>query len=294
MKFGVSLPTFTPDVARPMDVARRAAAAGADAVFAPDHVFPPGAPERSAIEPFTLLSAVAAANPGLGVGVLVTRAGVQPTGILAKQGAALDHLSGGRAILGLGMGDRYARAEHEAMGIAFPPVQDRTVTLEETARALRALFAGRPWPGGTRVGALAGPLLPPGAPQVWVGGISDRALGVAARAADAWNGWGLDAEGFASRAKVLEELADAAGRDSGGVVPTWGGITLVGEDAGDLARLERDRAAKDLPMGIWRGTVEDLRTFADALAAAGCAWLVCLAAGPTDRLELIARTLRER
>lgn len=294
MKLGVSLPTFTADVARPMEVARRAAAAGADAVFAPDHVFPPGAPERPAIEPFTLLSVVAAANPGLGVGVLVTRAGVQPTGILAKQAAALDHLSGGRAILGLGMGDGHARAEHEAMGIAFPPVQDRAVTLEETAGALRALFAGRAWPGGARVGPLAGPLLPPGAPQVWVGGISDRALGVAARAADAWNGWGLDAEGFTSRARVLAALARAAGRDAGEVVPTWGGIALVGEDAGDLARLEREREAKGLPMRVWRGTVEDLRAFAGALAAAGCAWLVCLAAGPADRLELIARTLRER
>ncbi len=291
MKVGLSLPVFTAEVTRPLDQARRAAAASFDAVFAPDHVFPPGAPDRPAIEASSLLAAAAAANPTLGVGVLVTRPYLRPVGLLAKTAAGLAHLSGGSAVLGLGLGDANGRAEHAALGLPFPDVERRTVGLEETARALRALFAGRPWPGGAEIAPVQGPLLPPASVPVWIGGTSDRVLGVAARAANAWNGWGLDAEAFAARAAALAELVRDAGRDRAEVPPTWGGIALVGEDAADLAALEADRAEKGLSMGIWRGTVDDLRGFRDRLDRAGCTWLVATAAGPADRLELIASTL---
>jgi len=94
MKLGLVLSVFTPDPAKPMASAGRAAAAGYDAVFASDHLFPPGAPDRPSLEPYTLLAAIGAANPGLGVGVLVTRAGFRPVGMLAKQAAALDQVTG--------------------------------------------------------------------------------------------------------------------------------------------------------------------------------------------------------
>jgi alkanesulfonate monooxygenase SsuD/methylene tetrahydromethanopterin reductase-like flavin-dependent oxidoreductase (luciferase family) len=217
----------------------------------------------------------------------VTRAGLRPPGLVAKQAAALDQLCGGRSVLGLGIGDAHARAEHERLGLDFPPPDERAAQLEETASALRSLFGGRPWPGGAHVGPLAGPLLPPGSPEVWIGGRSDRVLGVAARAGDAWNGWSLDAEGFEARASTLARLAAEAGRIPSDVPPTWGGIALVGEDAADLARLEEERASKGLPMDVWRGTLEDLRSFARRLEAAGCAWFVCIAAGPADRAALI-------
>lgn len=292
MRFGLSVPVFTSDLARPLAGSKAAAAAGFDAVFAPDHIFPPGQPGMPSVEATTLLSACAAASPGLGVGVLVTRAGMRPVGMLAKIGAALDLLSGGRAILGLGLGDANGRAEHEAVGVPFLPIEERTVLLEQTVSALRSLFAGGSWPGGSQVGPVAGPLLPPGSPAVWAGGISDRVLGVAARSADAWNGWGLDVEAFAARADTLAALAAAHGRDPADVPPTWGGIALVGSDADDLHALEADRAAKGLPMTIWRGTAADLAGFRDALASAGCTWMVVTAAGPPDRIELIGNALR--
>ena len=100
MKLGLVLTVFTADPAKPLASAGRAAAAGYDAVFASDHLFPPGAPDRPSLEPYTLLAAVAAAEPGLGVGVLVTRAGFRPVGMLAKHAAALDTVTGGRAVLG--------------------------------------------------------------------------------------------------------------------------------------------------------------------------------------------------
>src|SRR5262245_33568825 len=259
MKLGLSLTIFTADPAKPLEAADRGADAGYDAVFAADHLFPPGAPDRPSLEAYSVLSAIAARHPGLGVGVLVTRAGYRPLGMLAKQAAALDDATGGRAVIGIGIGDANGRAEHREIGLEYPPFAERAALAEETALALRALFSGDRWPGGERTPAIAGPLLPPGSPSVWIGGTRTTAIRIAARAADAWNAWGLDAETFEAGARELGEQARSLGRDPNDVTPTWAGIVLVGRDAGELGRLEAERAAKGLPMGIWRGTVDDLR-----------------------------------
>lgn len=289
MKLGVSLPVFTHDPARPLAVAARARELGIDGVFAPDHLFPPvfyppSGPDRPSLEVFSVLSAVAAREPGLHVGTLVTRVSLRAPGILAKQAAALDAMSHGRAILGIGTGDRASADEHERFGFPYPPAAERLGGLEETAQALHALFGGRTWPGGAHVPAMRGPLLPPGEPAIWVGGLSDAVLGVAARVADAWNGWGLDLDGFAARAARLRALA--AGRQ---VPPTWAGIALVGTDRADLDRLLGERAERNLPLeGVWSGTAEEWARFTEGLRAEGATWCVVLPAGPPDRLDVIA------
>jgi alkanesulfonate monooxygenase SsuD/methylene tetrahydromethanopterin reductase-like flavin-dependent oxidoreductase (luciferase family) len=286
VKLGISLPMFTADVRRPLAAAARAAAAGYDGAFAPDHLFPPGAPDRPALEPFTVLSAVAVAHPGLHVGTLVSRASLRPVGLVAKLGAALDQLSGGKAILGLGAGDAVSRPEHEMFGIPFSGAAERVAVLGETAEALRGLFAGDGWTGGAHVPPIAGPILPPGAPALWIGGRSSPVIATAARAADGWNGWGIDAEAFEAAVHELRRLAD--GRF---VVPTWGGIVLVGDDEPHLQRLREDRRARGLTMDLWQGTVDDLRRFADRLATAGCEWIVTLPVGEGDRVDVVASAL---
>ena len=294
MKLGISLPVFTADVSRPLGMAARCAGLGVHGVFSPDHLFPPvfyppSGPDRPALEPFTLLAAVAARHPTLAVGTLVSRVTLRPAGLLAKQAAALDAMSGGRAILAVGSGDRASLLEHETYGLALPPtLADRLRLLEESVAAMRSLFEGRAWPGGDQVPALSGPLAPVGAPELWVGGRSDAVLAIAARSADAWNGWGQDPDAFAASVERLHVLAD--GRD---VAPTWGGIALVGEDRADLQRLLADRDERGLSReGLWTGTAAELRAFADRLEDAGAAWCIVLPVGPTDRLELIAGTLR--
>jgi alkanesulfonate monooxygenase SsuD/methylene tetrahydromethanopterin reductase-like flavin-dependent oxidoreductase (luciferase family) len=286
MRLGLSLPMFTGDAERPLAAAARASAAGYEGVFAPDHLFPPGAPGRPALEPFAILAAVAARHPELHIGTLVSRASLRPAAILAKQAAALDEMSGGRAILGLGAGDSVSKAEHEAFGIPFAPAAQRVGLLEETVVALRALFAGASWEGGAHVPAIAGPMLPPGHPELWVGGRSDEVIATAARSADAWNGWAMDADRFAEAARELGRVAD--GRP---VSPTWGGIALVGRDAADLERLRAERSAKGLSMDVWQGDGPAFRTFADRLREVECSWIVVLPVGGEDRLEVVAEAL---
>jgi len=286
MKLGLSLPMFTADVRRPLAAAARAAAAGYDGVFAPDHLFPPGAPDRPALEPFAVLAAAAARHPELHVGTLVTRASLRPAGLLAKQAAGLQQMSGVRAILGLGAGDSLSEPEHEAFGIPFPPAAERIAILEETVGALRALFGGERWPGSDHVPAIAGPLLPPAAPEIWVGGRSAEVIAVAARSADAWNGWAMDAERFEAAAGDLRRLA--VGRP---VAATWGGIALVGSDEWDLERLREERRTKGLSMDVWQGGAEDLRSFAGRLEEAGCSWIIVLPVGGEDRIDVVAGAL---
>jgi alkanesulfonate monooxygenase SsuD/methylene tetrahydromethanopterin reductase-like flavin-dependent oxidoreductase (luciferase family) len=289
VRLGISLPVFTADPRRPLEVASRARGLGVDGVFAPDHLFPPvfyppSGPDRPALEVFSLLSAVAAREPGLHVGTLVTRVTLRAPGILAKQAAALDAMSDGRAIIGIGTGDRASADEHVRFGFPFPPAADRLATLEETVEALHALFGGRVWPGGDHVPPMRGPLLPPGEPAIWVGGLSDRVLAIAARVADAWNAWGLDADAFAARAATLRELAPGRA-----VAPTWAGLALVGEDPRDLERLRAERESRGLPLdGIWSGTADEWRSFTSALRDAGATWCVVQPSGPPDRLDLIA------
>lgn len=287
MKLGLSLPMFTADVRKPLDAAARATAAGYDGVFAPDHLFPPSRPDRPALEPFTVLSAIAALHPTLRVGTLVTRASLRPVGLLAKQAAALDRVGDGGLILGLGAGDAVSRPEHETFGIPFAAARERVEILEETVAALRALFAGDPWPGGTYHPPVSGPLLPPGSPELWIGGRSDPVIAAAARSADAWNGWAMGAEDFRAAVGRLGSFAD--GRP---VAPTWGGIVLVARDGKDLERVLEERRSKGLEMDVWAGTEDDLRSFAAALEDLGCSWLIALPVGGEDRLELVADVLR--
>jgi alkanesulfonate monooxygenase SsuD/methylene tetrahydromethanopterin reductase-like flavin-dependent oxidoreductase (luciferase family) len=195
-------------------------------------------------------------------------------------------VSGAGAILGVGAGDQVSKAEHEAFGLPFLPAADRVAVLEETVAALRELFEGRPWPGGDRVGPVTGPLLPPGRPELWIGGRSDPVVAAAARQADAWNGWALDADGFRTAAATLRRLAD--GRE---VRPTWGGIVLVGRDEDELDRLRAERAAKGLPMDVWQGTTAAFASFVAELEDAGCTWTIVLPAGGEGRLELVAEAL---
>jgi alkanesulfonate monooxygenase SsuD/methylene tetrahydromethanopterin reductase-like flavin-dependent oxidoreductase (luciferase family) len=290
LKIGLALPVFSDSARKPLAFAARAAALGYDGLFAADHLFPPMGPASPSLEAFTTLSAVAARHPGMTVGTLVSRVMLRPAGMLAKQAAALDQMSEGNAVIALGTGDRISIPEHETFGFAFPPIAERRARLEETILALRELFAGRAWIGGERVPAIPGPLLPPpvrpGGPPLWVGGVADAAVDLAARVADGWNGWGLDADGFAAKAERLRE----SDRE---VQATWGGIAVVGEDRDDLALLLDERADRGLSAGdAWTGTADDLRSFADRLAAAGCTWAIFLPGGPADRLDLIARTLR--
>ena len=289
MKVGVILPLFSGDPLKVLDAAREAEELGYDGVFAFDHFFPPGAPaDRPSLEAFSILAAVAAVTDRVTFGTLVTRASIRPAGMLAKQASWLDAASGGRFVLGIGTGDPIDRPEHVAYGIPMLGKAERREHLEETVTAVKVLFAGGRFPGGRYVPELLGPLLPrpaqDGGPPVWIGAQADAVVRMAGRIADGWNGWGLDAVGYASKVATLREAAgDRA------VEPTWAGIVLAGKDDAETSELVRKRRARGLDEEAWTGTVVQLREFLDALGRAGATWAVMVLAGPADRRALVAR-----
>lgn len=291
MKVGLILPLLSGDPAEVVAFARRAEALGYDGLFAFDHLFPRGGrSDRASLEAFATLSAVAAATDEIDVGTLVTRASLRAPGMLAKMVASVDDISGGRTILGIGTGDRTDEPEHGAYGLPFPGKLERREHLIETVRALRSVFRGEAWPGGDRVPALAGPLLPcpatPGGPRIWVGGRADEVVRIAAREADAWNGWGLSVSAFAGKVRVLREAAAAAGRV---VEATWAGIAVAGEDEEEArAMLDARREKRVTDADVWAGSPPSMVTWLDGLEAEGACWAVLVAAGPADRIELIA------
>jgi alkanesulfonate monooxygenase SsuD/methylene tetrahydromethanopterin reductase-like flavin-dependent oxidoreductase (luciferase family) len=291
LNVGLVLPLFSGDATKVVAAARSAEDLGFDGTFAFDHFFPPGAaPDRPSLEAFTTLAAVAAATSRVALGTLVTRAVLRPAGLLAKQAATIDLISGGRMILGMGTGDPIDRPEHHVFGFPDLSKADRRTHLAETAAALRALFRGDPYGGGTFVPAMRGPLVPlparEGGPPIWIGAQSDEVVRIAGRLADGWNGWGLAPEAFAEKADILAEEASRAGRE---VEATWAGIVLVGEDEPDVARLLEDRKQKGMGDGLaWSGPAEAFAEYLSQLAAAGASWVIVVLAGPAGRRELVA------
>lgn len=291
MRVGLLLPLFVDDAGRAMQRAASAEELGFSGAFAFDHLVPLGGPaDGPSLEAFTMLAAVAASCRRLTVGTLVARVTLRSAGLLAKQAAALDDISGGRFVLALGTGDEASRIEAEAFGFPLPGPPERRRLLEETAGACSALFAGRPWRGGALVPAIDGPLLPPpvtpGGPPLWLGGTSDAIVDMAASIADGWNGWGLSEERFERKVERLRRASGEAGR---AVDATWAGLALVARDASELDAMLADRRDRGLGIGdLWAGTTGEIVGRLRRLRDSGATWAVLMLAGPANRAELVA------
>jgi probable F420-dependent oxidoreductase len=128
-----SLQAVPKDAADWLDVARRADAAGFDALLTPDH---PGA----CSSPFVALAAAAAVTTRIKLGSYVSNAGVREPILLAADVATLDVVSGGRALLGIGAG--HTPAEWAAVGRTRPDVRGRVERCIAVAEATRRLLDG--------------------------------------------------------------------------------------------------------------------------------------------------------
>ncbi len=174
-------------------------------------------------DPLELLAFVAAASERLQLGTAVVVAPLHSPAVLAKRAATIDRLSGGRMVLGLGIG--WQREEYEAVGVPF---RDRGRRLEECIAAMRVLWAGGPASfEGTYVAFdRVHPMLTPlrGSIPIVLGGSSEPAAERAGRLADGWFPFTIGPDEFAERADVVRAAALAAGRDERDVeITVWPG-----------------------------------------------------------------------
>lgn len=136
MKLGVLLPTFRGSADDAFTVAREAERAGLDGVFAFDHLWPMGSPERPALAPFPVLAAISSCCPTMFVGPLVARVGLVGTEKLVEQFETLLALASGRVIAALGTGDKLSEAEQRAYDLPYPSADERRALLADAIVAL--------------------------------------------------------------------------------------------------------------------------------------------------------------
>src|SRR4051812_10536395 len=174
-----------------------------------------GRAERGPWDCWTTLAWLAAITERVELGPLVARTAFHPPGILARQAAAVDELSGGRLVAALGSG--WNEEEFRAFGLPF---DHRVSRFEEAFTIIRRLLRGeRVTFEGRYHTTHDAVLLPPPArpPKLMIGANAPRMLSIALPHVDAWNTWfthyGNTAEGFAEHNAGISAAAERAGRD---------------------------------------------------------------------------------
>ncbi|MDQ3554023.1 MAG: LLM class flavin-dependent oxidoreductase [Chloroflexota bacterium] len=211
-----------------------------------DHLTDPGRDTGGpSLEAITTLAALAHLVPGKQVGHTVLAATFRHPAVLAKQAVTMDHVTGGRFILGLGAG--WHVGEHESFGIALPPIGERMSRLEAQVRVLKALFsdAAHVAPGVTLEAEpyrLDGAVIEPapvrsGGPPLWLGAQKPRGMRLTARLADGWNyaaNLSGSVDAFRERHDALRRICDEVGRDLAEL--TISVQLIVPDDAGQRQR----------------------------------------------------------
>jgi len=201
------------------ELARQVAEQGVYTVFVPDHFMEhndDGSPsDGPMLEAWTVLSALAVEVPGVRLGPLVLSASHRHPAVVANMASALDHVSDGRAVLGIGAG--WQSNEHEAYGFELLGTSQRLQRLEEHCAALISLLrTDRTSLTGRYVALADAPCRPAPVqerlPLLVGGGGERRTLRIAATYADVWHTW-AGCEEFVRKSAVLDEHCAAIGRD---------------------------------------------------------------------------------
>ncbi|HEY5987603.1 MAG TPA: TIGR03619 family F420-dependent LLM class oxidoreductase [Streptosporangiaceae bacterium] len=222
MRLGVNVPNFGPGT-NPDGLARWAQTAeqmGLDLLMMSDHVavtddvatrYP-----APFYEPFTTLAWVAGVTGRIGIGTTVLIMPYRHPLLTARMAGNLDRLSGGRLVLGVGVG--WAEQEFAALGVPF---RQRGAITDDYLAALRACWADDVAEYHGEFTDFAGihTAPRPRAPNLWIGGNSDSALRRAVRFGDAWHPLGFGMVWLNSALGRLAAIAEAASRPVPALAP---------------------------------------------------------------------------
>ena len=197
------------------------------------------------LEGWTALTYLAARHPDLQWGHTVLAQSFRNPALVAKMGATLQFLSGGRFILGIGAGGQ--EAEHLAYGYAFPPGRERVAALDEALHIIKALWTqGRATFAGAhyRVEDAWCEPQPDPMPPIMVGAFRPKMLRLAARHADWWNVSSTGIAAYRAYRQEFERACAAIGHDPATVRRTWSGGCVCGPTAAEVADLAAVRARR--------------------------------------------------
>jgi alkanesulfonate monooxygenase SsuD/methylene tetrahydromethanopterin reductase-like flavin-dependent oxidoreductase (luciferase family) len=232
MKIGIildisedSLDGRTPNFSDLREMALISEQVGFDSLWLADHLIYrfPNQAESAPWEALTMLSALAAVTTHITLGTLVLCTSFRPPAMLAKMADALDEISEGRFILGLGAG--WHQPEYEAFGYPFDHLASR---FDEAMQIIVPLlreghvdFQGQYYQVRNCVLRPRGPS--PAGPRILVAGRRPRMLQLTARDADAWNtAWHTDAAIVKERFDELAQVCTTIRRDPASIEMTVG------------------------------------------------------------------------
>jgi alkanesulfonate monooxygenase SsuD/methylene tetrahydromethanopterin reductase-like flavin-dependent oxidoreductase (luciferase family) len=277
--FGAGTPRFS-DV---VEICQTAADCGYDSVWFADHFsFTDEEGEvRGVWEAFTMMAAVAAVVPDVQIGSLVACTGFRNPGVIAKHADAIDEISGGRFILGLGAG--WHKPEYDQFGFPFDyrvsRFEDAIRIIHPLLRQGEATHEGQFFQARGAVNEPRGPR--PAGPPIMIGSSGERMLGLLAEFADGWNaGWHSSTASVQARIDKVHAACEAIDRDPATVAltigsnirmtpgsstrpdPVSGGV----EERAQLMRDFRDMGFVHYIAGLDLCTPETVREFAESIA----------------------------
>lgn len=218
LRFGLRIPQDINDVGELRAIAQAAEQLGYHSLWLYDHLYHfPFPDNESILEPWTLMSVLAASTTSIRVGTLVLCNAYRPPALLAKMAATLDVLSRGRLELGYGAG--WHQEEFAGYGYDFPPIAVRIREMEEGLTIIkrlwsedRATWSGRSYRVQDAICAPKPVQVPH--PPITIGGGGERLLlRAVARHADIWNYFPAPLPEYEHKVQVLEQHCRDIGRD---------------------------------------------------------------------------------
>jgi len=251
----------------------RADELGYDDIFTWDHLYPiVGSPEGPMLEAYTVLAAWAEATSRARIGLMVGANTFRNPALVAKMITSLDHVSDGRAVLGIG--GAWFETEHRAFGFEFGSSPgERLRWLDEAARIMRGMLHGEQ-PSGSEfysAAAVRNDPVPVQArlPLLIGGGGEKRTLRTVARYAD-WCNIGGGLENVKRKDEILRRHCEEIGRDPAEIERTTGvGVVIIRDDPAEAQRVLDEtfrhnggaRTWEDQPVGTPEQVAERLRPF---------------------------------
>jgi alkanesulfonate monooxygenase SsuD/methylene tetrahydromethanopterin reductase-like flavin-dependent oxidoreductase (luciferase family) len=188
LPIGVSIRAIRAEPLWWLESARRLDAAGYAGVWSWDHFMGRGDLTVPVVESWTILAMAAASTERVTVGPFVLNVMNRHPAVVARMASTLQVASGGRLVLGMGIGG--APKEHESYGIDFPAAPERVARLEEAIAVIRALWTGGPVtrdsPFDPLRAASAHPV-PERPPPIVIGGETPAGARLAGRIGDGWS-----------------------------------------------------------------------------------------------------------
>ena len=270
LKIGIQLPEVERELRWPelKQMAQLAESVGFDSLWVGDHLLYRYADgNRGPWEAWSMLAALAAVTERVELGPLVACTSFHSPAMLAKKAAAVDEISGGRLILGLGAG--WNEPEFTAYGIPFDHRVDRFAEAFTIIRTL--LREGYVDFDGTYYQARDCQLLPrgprAGGPPLMIGSNGPRMLNLTLPYVDSWNAWyawfGNEVEKLLPMLAAVDETSVAVGRDPATVERTV--AVLVRTEGGSGRRVVDERGRSSQPVaGTPRAIADGLLAYAAA------------------------------